>query len=321
MMKRIISLITIVFALAGASLGAYVWHWEHRPHVLEIYCFALDKSGASAGNLAVFIRTPDGHTVLVDGGKSASVVTALTSVMPFYRRTIDTIISTNPDDSHVTGLTDVVGRYHIGQMIEAATAVDATSSAYVAFEDAISGAKIPRTEVSAGNIIDFGDPSLSVSILFPTASTTPDGFAFSKTNIPVLAFLIRYGSTEILFGGDISKKEQEYLAGQMSSSAADYSNTLLILPHGENVDATDESFFATLNPRIVVVSKKPTAPAGAGKKAEKAQKSATSVKTSKLPKIPFSISVVPGLSIINLATDGDIEFISDGASFIEKRLK
>ena len=52
----------------------------------------------------------------------------------------------------------------------------------------------------------------------------------------------------------------------------------------------------------------------------------TTTKTGKIkkppkpPKPPFDISTVSGLSIINLATDGDIEFISNGTNFIEKKL-
>jgi hypothetical protein len=319
-MKHIISLVAAVLALAGVGFFAYVWHWEHRPHVLEIYCFALDKSGNSPGNLAVFIRTPDGHTALIDGGKTDSIASDLASVMPFYRRSIDVLISTNPDDSHVTGLADVIERYHIGKVIEADVASPATSSAYLAFENEISAEKIPENKVSAGDGIDFGDPSLSVSILFPTSPTNSDAsssFPFSKTNIPVLAFAIRYGTTEIIFGGNITKKEQAFIGQGISSSSDPASSSIfLILPHGENSGVADESFFTNLHPQNIVVLKNPAGPA----KSPKAQKN-PDTKQKKPAKAPFAISSVTGLSITNLAEEGDTEFISNGHDFSKNQLK
>ncbi len=316
MMKSIISLSATVMILSGIGLGTYVWHWEHRPHVLEIYCFALDKSGNSPGNLAVFIRTPDGHTILIDGGKSSSVVSALGSVMPFYRRSIDTVISTNPDDSHVTGLVAVVARYHVGKIVRlnaadaSSSAADfvATGSASTTLTDEISKQKIPIVEVSAGDSIDIGDPAILIQALFPS----PD-FQFSKTNPQVISFLLRYGSTTVLFGGDLTKKEQEYAAGEIASSTdfssitpASISSRLLILPHAENVGVAGEHLFEAYAPNYIVVLKKPT--------------SSTRIKnTPKKP--PFDISSLSNLSVINLTTDGNVEFISDGSVFSVKKLK
>jgi beta-lactamase superfamily II metal-dependent hydrolase len=332
--KRSIPLIicALIFTVAAGSFGAYVWHWEHRPHVLEIYCFALDKSANSSGNLAVFIRTPDGHTILIDGGKSSMIAAALASVMPFYRRSIDTIISTNPDDSHVSGLVEVVNRYHVGQAIEPAVDISATSSAYAAFENSIAEKKVPDMKVTIGQKIDLGDHQLSAMVFFPNdpsaAVSTSSGFAFSKTNLPVLAFLISYGSTTILFGGDISKTEQKYVAREIASSS-DFlgsAHVLLILPHAENSGIADESFFDSVKPDQVVVLKKPGT-SGSVPKKKKDLTDKTPKKSKKPAKLPFSILDSasdpdnPNFSITNLTTDGDTEFISDGAGFIHKLLK
>jgi len=317
-MKSIISFVAICAVIIAAvciGFGAYVWHWDHRPHVLEIYCFALDKSGNSPGNLAVFIRTPDGHTILIDGGKSSSIVSTLGSIMPFYRRSIDTIISTNPDDSHITGLVTVLARYHVGKIVQFNAAVSssiATSStgsstadsAYLALIDEIAKQKIPTIEVSAGNSIDFGDPAISAQVLFPPDPSSPD-FQFSKTNAPVFAFLFRYGSTTVLLGGDLTKKEQEYVAGEIASST-DSSQHLLILPHAENVGTMDERFFEVYAPNSIVVLKKPASQSRAKNSPKKP---------------PFDISSVSNLSVANLTVDVDVEFISDGSIFSEKKLK
>jgi hypothetical protein len=304
----------VILLSAGSWLFAYVWHWQNRPHVLEIYCFKPD-SGSTATEIAIFIRTPQGKT----------------SVMPFYDRTIDTLILTNDDDSHATGLVAVLGRYHVGQVYE--MAVPATSSsAYTEFENILAHSLAKNAiheEVGEGDTMNIGE--LSAKVIFPptlstvsTASTTD--FKFSKTNAPTLAFSLTYGSTTLFFGGLITKTEQKYIAATMASSSNVSSSTILILPKGENISAVDEGFFSALHPNIVVISRKPRSVTVKSDTAMPAVVIATTTKTGKIkkqskpPKPPFDISTMPDISITNLAIDGDVEFISDGSTFIEKNI-
>jgi beta-lactamase superfamily II metal-dependent hydrolase len=320
----------VILLSAGSWLFAYVWHWQNRSHVLEIYCFKPD-SGSTATEIAIFIRTPEGKTALIDGGKSDAIIHDLTSVMPFYDRTIDTLILTNDDDSHATGLVAVLGRYHVGQVYE--MAVPATSSsAYTEFENILAHSLAKNAiheEVGEGDTMNIGE--FSAKVIFPpalstvsTASTTD--FKFSKTNAPTLAFSLTYGSTTLFFGGLITKIEQKYIAATMASSSNVSSSTILILPKGENISAVDEGFFSALHPNIVVISRKPRSVTVKSDTAMPAVVIATTTKTGKIkkqskpPKPPFDISTMPDISITNLAIDGDVEFISDGSTFIEKNI-
>ena len=53
---------------------------------------------------AIFIRTPDGHKLLVDGGPSGRLVQrALGDELSFWDRKIDMVILTHPDDDHLAG--------------------------------------------------------------------------------------------------------------------------------------------------------------------------------------------------------------------------
>jgi beta-lactamase superfamily II metal-dependent hydrolase len=320
-----------ILLTAGGWLFAYVWHWQNRPHVLEIYCFIPDPS--SAGDIAMFIRTPEGKTALIDGGKSEAIIHDLTSVMPFYDRTIDTLILTNDDDSHATGLVSVLGRYSVGQIFEMAVPENikisqliATSSAYDEFEN-ILGGNVIHEKVGGGDTMNIGE--LSAKIIFPPASSTAD-FTFSKTNAPTLAFSLTYGSTTLFFGGLITKKEQKYIAAAMESSSiidsAISSSTILILSKGENVSAVDEVFFSALHPNIVVISKKPRPVTAKSTTSVPTIVTTTTTKTGKIKKPPkpakppFDISTMPDISITNLAVDGDVEFISSGSTFVEKNI-
>ena len=63
---------------------------------------------------AIFITTPSGQQVLVDGGPSPSDLTsALGKEMPFWDRSIDLVIMTHPDADHISGLVEVLDRYEV----------------------------------------------------------------------------------------------------------------------------------------------------------------------------------------------------------------
>jgi beta-lactamase superfamily II metal-dependent hydrolase len=295
----------VVFLVVAGLLGAYVWHWEVRPHVLEVHTFLADTI------IATFIRTPDNHTILIDGGKTNAIMRSLTSLMPFYRRTIDTVILTKNDDAHAAGLVDVLTRYHVGQVVEMAATVPATiastSTAYLEFEKIIAEKKISDKRVALGGELSFEQGmhgAVSSAILFPPAVTSSEQptFKFSKTNLPQLALCISYGATSFV-SGDLSKTEQKFVAISLASSSM--STNVLISQHAGGSNAVDEYFFDSLNPDYVVISKKPTVPH-------------LSAAAKKPKKPPFSIFDATNTKIINLVTDGNVEFISDGNSVIKK---
>ncbi|MEI6057912.1 MAG: hypothetical protein WCQ60_02990 [bacterium] len=308
MTKKYVIMIVLFFIGAVSVSGVYVWHWEMRPNVLEVYPMLSDTV------ISTFIRTPDNHTILIDGGKTNGIMRLLTSHMPFYRRNIDTIVLTKNDDAHVGGLVDVVNRYHVGQVIEMVdmfTGPDSvsklarlasTSTAYLELEKIIHDKKILNKKVAAGDTLLFEESvygRVVGNIIFPPATTTR--FIFSKTNMPQLALRIRYGGTSFLVG-DLSKTEQKSIAS--TSLSTNIVANVLIFQHAGGSNTVAENFFTLVHPDYVVISKKQAA----------AQVSI--VKKPKKP--PFSIFNVSALHIINLATDGTVEFISDGAKVMRK---
>ena len=53
---------------------------------------------------AIFIESPTGKQVLVDGGPGRALFAPLSEMMPFYDRSIDVVIATHPDADHIGGL-------------------------------------------------------------------------------------------------------------------------------------------------------------------------------------------------------------------------
>jgi len=67
---------------------------------------------------SIFIETPEGHQILIDGGPSGkAVLEKLESEIPFWDRTIDMVILTHPDADHLAGLNFVLQRYKVENII------------------------------------------------------------------------------------------------------------------------------------------------------------------------------------------------------------
>ena len=68
---------------------------------------------------AVLIQTPNGQDILIDGGPdSQNINLELSGKLPFWDRTIDLMVCTQPQADHVTGLVDVLQRYKVKQVLE-----------------------------------------------------------------------------------------------------------------------------------------------------------------------------------------------------------
>ena len=215
--KYIIAGIVGSVVLSGVVwLGVYVWKWQHRPHVLEVHFLSVDSG------VVVFIRTPEGKSILIDGGKGQSIFRALSTAMPFYERSIDVFVLSVNDDVHQAALSSVQGRFSVGNIISSST---------------------------EGDSISLGE--LNALVLFPATSS----YSFTKTNAPSLAFSLQYGSTTFIYGGLVTKSEQKYIATKLATSTG--GNTVLFLPRGENTGAVAPDFFNKISPDYVVDYKKP----------------------------------------------------------------
>ena len=102
------------------------------------------------------IQTPDGQDILIDGGPdSQAVVLALSEKLPFWNRTIDLVVCTQPQADHITGLVEVLHRYKVKQVLEPGVSYD--SSTYREWLRLVADQGIGYTLARAGQEIDLGN--------------------------------------------------------------------------------------------------------------------------------------------------------------------
>src|SRR5690349_22634790 len=111
LIKKYWKLIVVSLIVAILGLGFYIYKWEYRDPLLEVYFFSLNRGRS------IFIRTPHNKTILIGGGQNSEVIREITKVTPFYRRSIDTVITPSATPAQIGGLIEVVHRYDVGEII------------------------------------------------------------------------------------------------------------------------------------------------------------------------------------------------------------
>lgn len=95
--------VLILFGIVLANF--FLYRHIFAPPLLIVHVLEVGKGDA------VLVRTPSGETVLVDTGPNASIVRALGTALPPWKRHIDGVILTSMKSSHIGGLLEVEKRY------------------------------------------------------------------------------------------------------------------------------------------------------------------------------------------------------------------
>lgn len=193
---------------------------------------------------ALYIESPTGTQILIDGGSPKKVLSKLSRVMPLFDRSIDAIIITNPDADHIGGFLDVLKTYKVGQVFEAGTFND--SATYRNLKNKIKEKNIPVSLAKKGMRIDLGGGAV-IDILFPDRDvsdwTTNDG--------SIVALLV-YGETSVMLTGDGTTETEKIVLENNNLEALDV-DILKVGHHGSRT-STGEDFVKALSPAYALIS-------------------------------------------------------------------
>ncbi len=192
---------------------------------------------------AIFIQSPTGAQVLIDGGPDRSVLRELAVVMPWYDRTIDVVIATHPDADHVSGLVDVLKRYDVSYILEPGVQHETPQTESMLASVATEGAHYMLAR--RGQVIDLGEAHLE--ILFPDRDVSD-----LETNTASVVARLVYGEVSFLFTGDAPRSVEEYLAALDGETLQ--SDVLKAGHHGSHT-STAPLFVGFVAPRYAVVSR------------------------------------------------------------------
>lgn len=227
-----------ILYLVVASAVALAWMAYSAPSDKLIVAFLDIGQGDS-----IFIQSPTGRQVLIDGGIDRDVLAQLASVMPFFDSSIDVVIATHPDKDHIGGLPYVFERYDIDTVID--SGLEATSESYDFYADMRDHEKdaIYR-EARRGDVIDLGGGAY-IRILFPDVN--PDGM---ETNAASIVAQLVYGETEVMLTGDAPDETERYLVSVDSHLKSD----ILKAGHHGSKTSTSQEFLDSVEPDYTIIS-------------------------------------------------------------------
>ena len=278
-MKKRNSVFIILGILFFFNILAWVAVWDlSRPQLLKVTFFDVGQGDA------IFIETPSGHQVLIDGGPDSVILEKLGKEMPFWDRTIDLIILTHPEHDHISGLIEVLKRYKVENILW--TGVLRDTAEYQEWKRLIKeeGADIYIAQVS----LAVSDTA-RLKVLFPFESF--EGKEVKNTNNTSIIARLVFGENSFLFTGDAYKSvERELLKG----GAEVDSDVLKVGHHGSKTSSCKE-FIEAVSPEIAVIQCGKDNPYGHPH--------------------PETLQTLEGIKVFRTDLDGDVKIISDGLNY------
>jgi len=195
---------------------------------------------------AILIQTLNGQDILIDGGPAPQKINLeLSKKLPFWDRTIDLIVCTQPHADHVTGLVEVLQRYKVRQVLEAE--VSYNSSIYQEWCNVVEDKGIEYNIARAGQNIDLGS-GIKLEVLNPP-EVLFDGTGDDVDNNGVVLRL-SWGLVSFLFTADIREEAEFELIGQR----ANLKSTVLKVAHHGSETSTSLQFLVAVDPEVAVIS-------------------------------------------------------------------
>ncbi len=193
---------------------------------------------------AILVETPAGQHLLIDGGADGQrLMEELGERLPFWERSLDLVVLTHPQEDHLAGLVETLGRYEVTQVL--ATARDSESPTYEAWQTQIRRQGITLTTARPGQRIDLGDGAV-LRVLAPGDRA----LGASNANDSSLVVRLEYGDASFLLPGDVEAPGEEALLSSDSSLNA----TVLKVPHHGSRTSTTPAFLRAVQPAVAIVS-------------------------------------------------------------------
>jgi competence protein ComEC len=232
--KEIKILVAIIFLTV--FLGFNVYSANKDSDKLRVSFFDVGQGDG------IFIQTPDGIDILIDGGPDKTILEKLSSVMPFYDKHIDYLIITHEHEDHLRGAIEVMDRYQIDKIYYNESS-DGSGPYSIIFKDIIQE-RATLIEVNDLEIIDLGeDKELKIYSFAQSLAGR------SNINNTSLMTKLSFEGSSFLFMADIESDLEKHILEQDLELKTDI---IKISHHGSN-NSNSSDFLAEVNPEIAVI--------------------------------------------------------------------
>ncbi len=232
-MKKLIVVLFCIFLLAGCTetlktekISVTAGH-EMQVHFIDV------GQGDS-----IFIESPNGKTMLVDGGSKGSGKQVVSYLQELGVNKLDIVVATHPDADHIGGLISLLNSIDIGQFYDSGKVH--TSQTFEEMLTLIDAKNIPYNVPKTGDNIVFDD-DLQVEVLNANEHATDN-------NDASIVLKIAYGNVSFLLTGDAG------VALEKEMMQFDVKSTVLKAGHHGSNTSSSEEFIKAVHPEMTILS-------------------------------------------------------------------
>lgn len=194
---------------------------------------------------SLYIRSPQGKNIVIDGGPDNSAIYALDRYLPQYNRTIDLLILTHPDADHLVAFNEMLERYDVRAVLM--TRVAHSSATYSHFLELLDKYDVRSIEPYQFRYIDI-ENGIRFIVLYPRdamADQEPE-----EVNATSVVVRLEYEGGSVLLTGDTTKEVERQL---VAHGFIDHATILKVAHHGSDT-SSDQLFLEAVQPDIAVIS-------------------------------------------------------------------
>ena len=206
---------------------------------LRIYFFDVGQGDAA------LIEARDGTQILIDGGPDGTIMSRLSSVLPYYDRSLDAVIISHPHVDHISGLLEVLKRFEIGTVFESGVLYHTAEA--MELQNIFSEKEIARTVIDHPATAQFFN---GASIRFVTPQKSFADAKLKNVHDAMLVFELEYRGKKILFMGDAEKNSEHALVSQNTVGDVD----VLKAGHHGSKTSSQSYFLQHIKPEYAIVS-------------------------------------------------------------------
>ncbi len=236
---------------------AFAFNWLPAAAIVSLICFLIVQPGYGGDGLlkvvfvdvgqgdCIYIHTPGGKNLLIDGGGSEFYDVGRMTVCPFLRqegvRKMDLVVNSHPDVDHIGGVDAVQNNFEVENLGIPALLQDKPEYTLLAGQEKMQGGQVLKLE--QGQVLKVED-DLMVTVLSPPANSPLESY-----NDCSLVLELRYKDFSMLLPGDISADVMDELAQEGRLKPC----TVLKVPHHGSRNSLSSDFYTAVSPRYAVI--------------------------------------------------------------------
>jgi competence protein ComEC len=187
-----------------------------------------------------FISLPDGKTMLIDAGTSASGTSIVNYIKALAVARLDYVIFTHPHEDHIGGAKAVLEAFEIGEIYMPRTSH--TTQTYENLLLAIHAKGLTIAGAEAGTVL-IDRENLKASFIGPVKS-------YPELNDWSPVLVLKYDTKTFVFAGDASTTAE---ADMLAAETVPDADVLKVGHHGSST-STGRAFLRAVTPEVAVIS-------------------------------------------------------------------